>query len=47
MTPQTKRRIGYVLTGLVLLSLTFDSGGKLLRLRAMVEGKPLCWAASC
>jgi DoxX-like protein len=38
MTTQSKRRIGYVLTGLVILFLTFDSGGKLLRLRPMVVG---------
>ena len=38
MTPTSRRRTGYVLTGLVTLFLLFDSGGKLLRLRQMVEG---------
>jgi hypothetical protein len=38
MTPTSRRRIGYVLTGLVILFLLFDSVGKLLRLRQMVEG---------
>jgi DoxX-like family len=38
MTAISKRRIGYVLTGLVILFLTFDSVGKLLRLRPMVVG---------
>jgi hypothetical protein len=38
MTPTSRRRIGYVLTGLVIVFLLFDSVGKLLRLRQMVEG---------
>ncbi|HEX5575053.1 MAG TPA: DoxX family protein [Gemmatimonadales bacterium] len=38
MTPTSRQRTGYGLTGLVTLFLLFDSGGKLLRLRQMVEG---------
>jgi DoxX-like family len=38
MTPTSRQRTGYVLTGLVTLFLLFDSVGKLLRLRQMVEG---------
>ena len=38
MSLSSRRRTGYVLTGLVILFLLFDSVGKLLRLRPMVEG---------
>jgi uncharacterized membrane protein len=38
MTSTSRQRIGYVLTGLVILFLLFDSVRKLLRLRQMVEG---------
>jgi len=38
MTTTSRRRIGYALTAIVILFLTFDSVGKLLRARQMVEG---------
>src|SRR3954452_14676715 len=38
MTTTTRRRIGYAMMAIIVLFLTFDSVGKLLRARQIVEG---------